>query len=431
MKRGFFLIIFLILYQNIFAQDINIKGRIQSDSTNAPVIYANVAIKGYLIGVATNEKGEFSFHVPVTNLNDTLSVSAIGFKSYECLINQISRTDSLILSLEEQIYELQNVIVFPGEELIGIIKNVTKNIKRNYPKKPYLLNGFYRELVLKDNTYTRLIESAIDVQSPGVNTTEGSLIRVKELRKSDSYVEYDWKSNLFNKINGEQNYLYRTLGADIIRTYNKSYVTKDIFTIDFIKSYDFVLENITMIDSVRIFEIRFFNKKYYGEYEGNFSAIENHKISVREDNFAIIKYSFKFQIVKNTDKYKTVNFEDNCMHKSIVYYKEYKGKYYPYLFERTGIVTAKAADENTGKGKQYMKSTLLINNILTDRKEYEKVKEKFSSPNDIDLYNQEYRYNPEFWENCNILLINPLYKQAKNDLEIEKTLEEQFIQNGK
>lgn len=431
MKKGLFYIILLLLVQNNFAQNITINGRVLNDSTDAPLMYVNVAIKGCPIGVSTNEAGEFSFHVPAKNNYDTLIVSAIGYKSYECAINEISNIDSIVISLEEQIYELQNVIVFPEEQLKEIIRNVTKNIKKNYPKRKYLLNGFYRELILKDNTYTRLIEAAIDIQKSGINSEIGNLVRINELRKSNSYVEYDWKFKLFNKINGAQNQIYRVLATDIITHHDKSHSTKDILTNNFLSEYDFVLENVTMIDSVRVFEIRFFGKRFYGEYQGNFSAIENHRISVREDNFAIIKYEYKYQIVKNFDRYKTVNFEDDCFLSNSVYYKEFKGKYYPYLYEYMSLVTAKYADKNTGKGKQYMKATLLVNNILTKRSEYEKVKGKFSSPQDIDLYNQDYKYNPEFWDNYNILQLNPLYKQVKTDIEKEKTLEEQFINNGK
>ncbi|MDX9695564.1 MAG: carboxypeptidase-like regulatory domain-containing protein [Bacteroidales bacterium] len=427
------ILVFILLgFNYCYGQVITISGKVLNKNQLEPVLFANIAVKGFPIGVSSNEMGEFSFHVPDFYGKDTLSVSAIGFKSFECAINQISKTDSLIICLDEQIYELHSVIVFPEDELKDIIKNVTKNIKKNYPKRTNLLNGFYRELTLRDNNYTRLIEAAIDIQRPGINSTEGNLVRVNELRKSDSYIEYDWKSKLFNKINGERNQLYSILVSDIIYSHNKTYVTKDILTNNFINSYDFVLENISMIDSIRVFEIRFFDKKYYGEYDGNFVTIENHWISVREDSYAIIKYEFKLQIVKNFDKLKYVNFEDNCIVSCTVYYKEYEGKYYPYLYEKMTLANAKYADENTGKGKQYMKSTLLINNIVTKRSdEYEKVKKRFSSPADVDLYNQDFKYNPAFWSNYNILQLNPIYKQAKQDLEFGKSLEEQFIQNGK
>jgi len=429
MKKELFCIIFFLISNIILAQNIVLKGYVLKDSTNSPIIYANIAIKGNPLGVSSNEAGEFCFYFSDNYINDTLSVSAIGYESYECLVNEVCNKDSLVIILKEKVYELQDVFVFPDEKLKDIINNVTKNLKRNYPNRKHLLTGFYRELVLKDNSYTRLIEAAVDIQKPGFYSNEKSLIRVNELRKSDSYIEYDWKSRIFNKMFGEQNLLYSTLGADIIQYHNKSFKTKYIFTKDFIDFYDFVLENITMSDSVRIFKIRFFEKALT---EGDFSAIQNYWIWVREDNYAVIKYDFKIQILKNFDTYKTVNIGENYIYAESVYYKEYNNRYYPYLLEYSRLINAKGADENTGKGKQYMKSTLLINNIVTKRSdEYEKVKKKLSSPADVDLYNQYYKYNPEFWSNYNILKLNPLYKQVRSDIGKEKSLEEQFIENGK
>ncbi|MBI9055144.1 MAG: carboxypeptidase-like regulatory domain-containing protein [Bacteroidales bacterium] len=431
MKNVLTYLVLLVFVQNSFAQNITLTGHVLKNSTKTPVMYANVSIKGYPVGVSTNEIGEFSFHIPHNYYNDTLLVSAIGYSTYECAIGELNNNDSLIIQLEEQIYELENVVVFPEDQLKGIIRNVTKNLKKNCPNHRYMLNGFYRELVLKDNSYTRLIEAAVDVQKPGFNSESGDLVRVNELRKSNSYIDYDWKSILMGKIVGEENYLLGILGKDIVTNKKRSYSTKEVFKNDFIKNYDFVLENVSMIDSVRIFEIRFCHKKYYEEGRSDFSVMLNHWISVRENNFAVLKYVSKLQIVKEFDKSEIVNFEDNCIDKHTVYYKEYEEKYYPYLFESTNLIIAKHANEETGEGKQYMKSTLLINNILTKRSKYEKVKQKISSPKDLDLYNQEYKYHPEFWEHYNILQINPIFKQVKEDLEDEKTLEEQFIENGK
>jgi|GEM_PF-895189 len=429
MKRIYIYILLFFLSENCLAENITIKGQVLNDSLNTPVVYANIAIKGYPVGISTNEKGEFSFHIPTIHKNDTLIVSAIGYQSYECVVNKILLSDTLVISLKEQVYKLNDVTIIPDNELSRIIKNVTKRLRKNYPRRKYMLNGFYRELVLKDDRYTRLIEAAIDIHKSGFNSGVVEKVRVNELRKSNSNVEYDWKSKLFTMINGETNYLYTIFKSDVIQYHDKSFITKNILTHKFLDSYDFILEDISIIDSVRIFKIKFFDKKYYDEYEGNFSAIENHWMYIREDNYAIIKYEQKHQIVKNKEKYKTLNFEDDCMFSTTVYYKEYKNKYYPYLYERMRFIVAKYADETTGEGKQYIKSILLINNIITKRRDYERI--KFSSPKDIDLYKQKYKYNPAFWANYNILQINPLYIQAKNDLEDGQSLEEQFIKNGK
>ena len=50
---------------------------------------------------------------------------------------------------------------------------------------------------------------------------------------------------------------------------------------------------------------------------------------------------------------------------------------------------------------------------------------------DVRLYEQEFDYNPDFWQNYNILLANPIQEKTKKDLEKEKALETQFKENSK
>src|SRR6056297_2621388 len=79
MKRIYIYILLFFLSENCLAENITIKGQVLNDSLNTPVVYANIAIKGYPVGISTNEKGEFSFHIPTIHKNDTLIVSAIGY----------------------------------------------------------------------------------------------------------------------------------------------------------------------------------------------------------------------------------------------------------------------------------------------------------------------------------------------------------------
>jgi hypothetical protein len=46
------------------------------------------------------------------------------------------------------------------------------------------------------------------------------------------------------------------------------------------------------------------------------------------------------------------------------------------------------------------------------------------------LYEADYRYDSTFWNNYNILLMDPLLKLAQEDLEKEKTLSDQFEEHG-
>lgn len=425
LKICILIIIALICTQQTQAQFYTIKGKVLSaDKIAKPLKYVNISVKNYPVGVSSNEVGEFTFHIPQKYYNDTLIVSYISYKSYECKISEIKNTDSLEIYLEPQQYELNEVVVLADNDVRYIIKKVVKSIRKNYSRRKYLLKGFYRELVLKDNTYTRLIEAAVDIQKYGIRSELPDRVRIVQLRKSDSYVEYDWMSKLFNLTFGEKNQLYSILRSDIVNYHERRYVKKDIFKDDFLSKYNFALDDVTMMDSVKIYKIRFWKKFPYSK------AIENNWIYVKNDDFAIIKYEFKWQIL-NLEIYKFSDFENHNMSSEIVKYKKYNGKYYPYLFESMMPINAKHGDKTTGEGKQYAKSILLINDIITKNSEYEKIKLKYSDPRDIDLYNQEFEYNPEFWKNFNTLQLNPLYKQVKSDLTKKKTLEGQFIDNGK
>ncbi len=427
LKICILIIIALICTQQTQAQFYTIKGKVLSaDKIAKPLKYVNISVKNYPVGVSSNEVGEFTFHIPQKYYNDTLIVSYISYKSYECKISEIKNTDSLEIYLEPQQYELNEVVVLADNDVRYIIKKVVKSIRKNYSRRKYLLKGFYRELVLKDNTYTRLIEAAVDIQKYGIRSELPDRARIVQLRKSDSYVEYDWMSKLINLTFGEKNQLYEIIDSDIANFHERRFRREYIFKDDFLSKYNFALDDVTMMDSVKIYKIKFYEKNFE-----NYSAIIYHWIYVRSDDFAIIKYVYKYKFLKNLERYKNINYENNSWMSEIVNYKKYNGKYYPYLFESMMPINAKYGDKTTGEGKQYTKSILLINDIITKNSEYEKIKLKYSDPKDIDLYNQEFEYNPEFWKNFNTMQLNPLYKQVKSDLTKKKTLEEQFIDNGK
>jgi hypothetical protein len=73
----------------------------------------------------------------------------------------------------------------------------------------------------------------------------------------------------------------------------------------------------------------------------------------------------------------------------------------------------------------------MINKVMTDKKEYDRIKRRDLQDRELDLYVQDFNYNPVFWANYNILLLNPLMKKVENDLSKEKALEEQFKEKGK
>ncbi|MCU7548302.1 SusC/RagA family TonB-linked outer membrane protein [Chitinophagaceae bacterium LB-8] len=99
------LLILLLVNTILFAQQKKVSGIIKNPVDNRPVVGASVQIKGANRAVATNESGMFSIN---TAENESLIISAVGFKPREIRIGKISQID---IQLMPDARELDNVVV--------------------------------------------------------------------------------------------------------------------------------------------------------------------------------------------------------------------------------------------------------------------------------------------------------------------------------
>ncbi len=104
----------LIISCLVWAQSGRITGNVTSED-GAPLIAANVIIKGSLIGTATDSEGAFSFE----NLKPgkyIIEVSMVGFKKYISDQFQIANSElSLQIVLEKQSFQIDQVVVTAGK----------------------------------------------------------------------------------------------------------------------------------------------------------------------------------------------------------------------------------------------------------------------------------------------------------------------------
>ena len=104
-----FILFILILLQSGYLaaqQDKTISGKITDSKTREPIIGAVVTVKGTTIGVATNEKGQFS--LKIKKLPSVLVVSNIGYESQRVIANT---TEQINLSLNEVVSRLDEVVI--------------------------------------------------------------------------------------------------------------------------------------------------------------------------------------------------------------------------------------------------------------------------------------------------------------------------------
>ncbi|MGE0077268.1 MAG: carboxypeptidase-like regulatory domain-containing protein [Bacteroidales bacterium] len=175
------IILYFLLFQVLFClsvfgqQPLYLKGQVFDVKTNSPIPFVTITY-GKNLGVITNDDGSFIIPIISKDSIESIKISSIG---YEQVVVQISKLDFKNLHsfhLNPKTYEINEVTV-KGKKLESksaheIVSIAVNRIGANYPKYPFLLNGYYRDYLKIDNRYINLFEAAVDVEDLGFHTNE-------------------------------------------------------------------------------------------------------------------------------------------------------------------------------------------------------------------------------------------------------------------
>jgi hypothetical protein len=106
MKRIIMSFFFLINIFVIAQQNIVLSGQIFDETTGESIPYTTIEIFEKEIGTAANSNGIFSLQLPNDFINQTLSISALGYSKKEIQINNEFDIKNCSIYLEPQIYTL-------------------------------------------------------------------------------------------------------------------------------------------------------------------------------------------------------------------------------------------------------------------------------------------------------------------------------------
>ncbi len=87
-----------------------------SDGNQTPITYAHLGIIGVPNGTITDESGRFRFNISQMSPEDTLFVSAIGYKTRKYGFNELSAERKMNIILEEKIYTGHEIQVTAQKE---------------------------------------------------------------------------------------------------------------------------------------------------------------------------------------------------------------------------------------------------------------------------------------------------------------------------
>ena len=426
-----FLLLFFIS-QSLSSQNIRVKGAILDQKSRLPISYANISVGQHTLGTCSNIEGKFIFNFPDSLKNCQAYISCIGYKNDTVPLNKVANNDSLTIYLEPLSYSIKEIDVLPKQLTAEeVLKNVIKNLKNNYNKKPYFMEGFIRDrgYNIRNNKSTRLTEAAINIEIDELSRKKyRDKVKIVEIRNSFNYSNLEGKL-MFNVKKvffgwDESNPVYRTIQ---FAEYTNAKTLKNLLKNG---NYVFSISDWSIYEGEPIIIIKarekyrkFLTKKYLTN-----KLYRLIKIYVKAENYAIAKTEY-FSVMKVKAPFDIYLKNDTIASYSAKQYTQI-GKYH-YL--RYAGYYGKIYDQPNGVDAENLytnETELLINNIVTNKKGYERIKRKNLLKKDISLWDMEYEYHPEFWQNYNILLDKPLVEKAKNDLEYEVPLEQQFKSTG-
>lgn len=372
----------LLSFLGLNAQDskIEVKGVIL-DVNKEPIPFVAVGIVKKYIGTSSTEDGEFSFLITKNELQDTLSISSLGFDPFDILVADYLKKEKKEIILKETLTELNEItLLSPGE----YVENAMKNLKTNTVSQPHKLELLYRRAATESGKSKFFVENYIKIRDRGPAYYLGD-IEVAEVRKSADYRV--WKRKQWT-----HNINYMASGNPIRASDNQPNLKK--FSWKKIGDTSYSGEDVVILEGTN-------NKKTW----------EKITLYVGVDNYAIYK------IEKGKSLY--------------IYKKHIDGKLYlSYHSTEWGWNSKNNSSQipreywNTEAREISYRSEAYIYKIETDKK-----KAKVSAyGGTTDMGSIDLPYNPDFWNNLSMPPDTEFYKKIKSELEANYgvPLEKQF-----
>ncbi|GLU45103.1 hypothetical protein Musp01_27270 [Muricauda sp. NBRC 101325] len=359
------------------------------DKMNEPIPFAHLHIKNTNQGTVSNEDGKFRLVSDNVEKHFTLIISSLGYKTIEVAFNE----EHQIYTLYSETTQLKEVTLKPINYGMELIEKAIKAIPNNYPLAEEQHTGFLRETTRwKENETPIYIVEAV----------------IESIKKpySREHLSGDVKLNEFRKYESEQ------LDSLDVRIYGGGHD---------IHSFDIVARRSTFLGSPKNFTytikdtLRKRNKDIFKIYFQNERGQSGH-VYILDSSFAILKvesYDTSFKTFLDIGQYKR-KFRDIK-----ITYEQGEG----------GLWRLKHCNYKTAFEKKE-KELILTNDYVTTKVEVNPhgipYLERFQYQ-DI-LLDAPKQYNPDFWNNYNIILpddkVEQLFKSnlpSSNGINKSKT----------
>ena len=399
---------FFILANTLFAQDsfITISGRVTDIEDQTPLPFASIGLKGTSLGTITNTQGEFDFHIPAGLKDGTMVISMLGYKDLAESVQNLDPDNLNSFNLSKEATMLREVVILDslaGGEILQIALN---SIEKNYPMKPYSMDGFYRDLKKVNGKYISVLEAAVNIYDKDYSSPRNPFklrerVSLVEVRKSLNY-EFE-----FNKYFDQYNLLEELLLENNVKY--RSFTDNPLF-----------FQNITREGKNSMGGRTLYELKLRGDH-GYFLHL-----FIDTETYGIHKMIYRYG--DGTIALQEINRSGKRVEKimkmeKVIEFKEFEGKLYlKYLKVKTFYDWV---NRNTGKleAKTELDQMLLINQVKITNLQWISTGKKMKR---YGLQYQDLPYNKVFWDRYNVIKDTPLDQEIVKDLEKYVDLNAQF-----
>lgn len=264
------------------AQKYRVNGKVV-DENHKIIPYCTIYVSPQNISTASNSSGFFSFELPYTTPNDSIRISALGFRSISRPLQILP--DTIAYHLNEKVNQLAEVIVKAIKlDANLIMRKVIDNISKNYYSDSASLSIHLNLLHFENDTTKLDVKILADVYLSNVASIREKVGDISILTKPRNikWDKYPKQSSL--DTNTKWNFIglhYSALNGDL---------SAHLFDVAKIKKFNFKLVGITKNHNQNIFIVAFesikksrsftnqyYMKRYYG------------KLYINEEDFAILK----------------------------------------------------------------------------------------------------------------------------------------------
>lgn len=322
-----------------------ISGTILNKDNQEPLPYASIRLKNHPIGTVSNDEGEFDFYIPKSKRNDTLSISFIGFNSYEIPLSAVG--ESIRIELSPSVNVLDEVLLTEKSPL-DYIRRALEQIPENYPQDPYQSLAYYREKFIENGAVINKEEGVFKTYYPAAAdssknqhqlllyrpeenpqqfqfmrewfTAKQEKRRKKAIKKGEEFDEDEYDDEIDLDLGGPESVIDLDINNE-----RDSYLDPKYFS-----KYEYSFGEETWLNGERLVTILFKAKKKIDHKK------DSGKILINTEDYAIVsieqtgKFSIPFIV-------KPILFViglriTNPEFSTVINYQKYQGKWYPELF---------------------------------------------------------------------------------------------------